>query len=115
MTTTEAEKRLSVISYMIATLIIQKTLSDEKQEILFTQFGINYNNEPPMFKKGSIIFKKEVEITAIDPRFSHFIFVFWRFRTNEQVVNKKKKLSIVHEDIISDSFWATHSYILGDK
>ncbi|CEP63977.1 tRNA guanylyltransferase LALA0_S09e06854g [Lachancea lanzarotensis] len=41
------------------------TLSSDKQEILFTKCGINYNNEPEIFKKGSLINKKG-EILHID-------------------------------------------------
>ncbi|SDA02792.1 BZ3500_MvSof-1268-A1-R1_Chr11-1g03159 [Microbotryum saponariae] len=32
----------------------QGTLSSEKQEMLFSRFGMNYNHEEEMFKKGSI-------------------------------------------------------------
>ncbi|CEP23693.1 THG1 [Cyberlindnera jadinii] len=48
MTTKEAEQRL------------MGTLSSDKNEILFSEFQINYNNEPEIFKKGSLIFKGEV-------------------------------------------------------
>lgn len=41
------------------------TVSSDKQEILFSRCGINYNNEPEMFKKGSLIYKKG-EIVHID-------------------------------------------------
>ncbi|AJS28303.1 BAH_G0019920.mRNA.1.CDS.1 [Saccharomyces cerevisiae] len=34
------------------------TFSNEKQEILFSECGINYNNEPEMFKKGSLVTRK---------------------------------------------------------
>lgn len=53
MTTREAENRLS------------GTVSSEKQEILFKDCKINYNNEPEMFKKGSLITRKG-EILHID-------------------------------------------------
>ncbi|QLL32234.1 hypothetical protein HG536_0C04030 [Torulaspora globosa] len=46
LTTQQAENRLS------------GTLSNEKQEILFTECGINYNNEPEMFKKGTMVTRK---------------------------------------------------------
>lgn len=49
----EAEHRLS------------GTLASEKQEILFSECNINYNNEPEMFKKGTLITKKG-EILHID-------------------------------------------------
>ncbi|AGO10483.1 AaceriABR031Cp [[Ashbya] aceris (nom. inval.)] len=53
LTPREAEQRLS------------GTLSSDKQEILFSECGINYNNEPEMFKKGSLINRKG-EIMHID-------------------------------------------------
>lgn len=46
LTTREAESRLS------------GTLSNEKQEILYSECGINYNNEPEMFKKGTLVTAK---------------------------------------------------------
>jgi len=38
------------------------TLSGDKNEILFSEFGVNYNNEPEQFRKGTTIVKKKVEI-----------------------------------------------------
>jgi tRNA(His) guanylyltransferase len=32
-------------------------LSADKNEILFSKFKINYNNEPDIYKKGSIVFR----------------------------------------------------------
>lgn len=49
----ESEKKLS------------GTLSSDKQEILFSECGINYNDEPEMYKKGSLINKKG-EVVHID-------------------------------------------------
>lgn len=53
MTTQEAEQKLN------------GTLSKEKNEILFSQCNINYNDEPEIFKKGSFI-NKSGEILHID-------------------------------------------------
>lgn len=33
------------------------TVSSDKNEILFKEFGINYNNEDDLFKKGSVVFR----------------------------------------------------------
>ncbi|CCK70131.1 tRNA guanylyltransferase KNAG_0D03850 [Huiozyma naganishii CBS 8797] len=46
MTPRESEQKLS------------GTVSSEKQEILFKECGINYNNEPEMYKKGTLITNK---------------------------------------------------------
>lgn len=60
----EAEKTLAVSSFMFESLVClfmlnmwQGTLAAEKNEILFSRFHINYNNEPEIFKKGSVIFR----------------------------------------------------------
>lgn len=33
------------------------TVSADKNEILFGEFGVNYNNEPDIYKKGSVVFR----------------------------------------------------------
>ena len=33
----------------------QGTLAADKNELLFLRFGINYNNEPEMYRKGSVV------------------------------------------------------------
>jgi tRNA(His) guanylyltransferase len=33
------------------------TVSSDKNEILFKEFGINYNNEPECFKKGTVLYR----------------------------------------------------------
>ena len=41
----------------------QGTLASDKNEILFSSFQINYNNERDIFKKGSIIYR---DVSSID-------------------------------------------------
>lgn len=58
----EAEKTLAVRVpfFCYGSFILtwyQGTLAADKNEIMFSRFKINYNNEPEMFKKGSIIFR----------------------------------------------------------
>ncbi|PNS19446.1 hypothetical protein CAC42_7290 [Sphaceloma murrayae] len=40
-----------------AELELKGTLSADKNEILFSRFGINYNKEPQVFKKGTVIYR----------------------------------------------------------
>lgn len=57
------------------------TNSSDKNEILFLDFNINYNNEPEIFRKGSVIIKTQNELN-------------------------KKHIEIQHIDIIkNDKFW----------
>ena len=35
------------------------TFSKDKNELLFSQFGINYNSEPEVYKRGTILIRVE--------------------------------------------------------
>jgi tRNA(His) 5'-end guanylyltransferase len=41
---------------------LQGTTADVKNNLLFEKFNINYNNIPPIFRKGSIAYRKQVSI-----------------------------------------------------
>jgi len=45
---------------------LKGTTSAEKNKILFEQFAINYNNEPDIFKKGTVAVKPEFEPMHVD-------------------------------------------------
>lgn len=79
-TNTEAEKRLC------------GTFSSDKNEILFSEFGTNYNNELDIFKKGTILLRKKIK----GPNSKHF----------------KQVILPLHEDLIGDKFWHDHHEIL---
>lgn len=62
-----------MLLYLIET---QGTLSADKNEILFSKFKINYNNEPEIYKKGSVIFREvgplsEMELDHIQLAYIH--------------------------------------------
>ncbi|KAL1302674.1 hypothetical protein AAFC00_003038 [Neodothiora populina] len=40
-----------------AELALKGTVSSDKNEILFSRFGINYNKEPEIWKKGNVIYR----------------------------------------------------------
>ncbi|KAH7086627.1 tRNAHis guanylyltransferase-domain-containing protein [Paraphoma chrysanthemicola] len=50
----EAEQRLS------------GTVSADKNEILFKEFGINYNNEPECFKKGTVLYRDFFPVSGLE-------------------------------------------------
>jgi tRNA(His) 5'-end guanylyltransferase len=70
-------------------------MSDYKNELLFSQFGINYNDLPAVMRKGSIIVKKVVEETM---ERSPGVFV----------QKRRKGFAVLHEDLIRDHFWIDH-------
>ncbi|KAI8479774.1 tRNA-histidine guanylyltransferase 1-like [Branchiostoma belcheri] len=99
MTNTQAEER------------IRHTFSADKNEILFSEFGINYNNEPEIYKKGTVLVWKKVEETvtrtcrtAEDP-----------VERPREVTKLRKKVVPLHTDIIGDVFWEEHPDILEEE
>ncbi|XP_030377636.1 probable tRNA(His) guanylyltransferase [Scaptodrosophila lebanonensis] len=76
---------------------LRGTFSADKNELLFQEFGINYNNMPAMYRKGTILLRKRV-VTG-------------------ELPDEKCRQAIVplHEDLISAQFWKTHSEILANK
>ncbi|GBG28065.1 tRNAHis guanylyltransferase [Hondaea fermentalgiana] len=98
------------------------TLSQDKHEIMFSSFGINYNNEPAQFRKGSVL-----------RRVMHPVPIPSAVRAEEEAVAKvsatsdasekhasasdlgrsppakktrlKRVIRVFHEDIIQDTFW----------
>jgi tRNA(His) guanylyltransferase len=75
--------------------MLKGTVSKDKHEILFKNYGINYNNEPVMFRKGTTLVRKLVPCEK-DGTMHQYIL----------------QLSC---DIIGDSFWKENSEILGLK
>lgn len=61
MSNTDAEQELKVSNCAsrdcLRTHLVQGTVSSDKNEILFSRFGINYNDEPEMFRKGSVLYR----------------------------------------------------------
>lgn len=115
-------------------------MAADKNEILFSRFGINYNNEPEIFKKGSVIFrdvstlmlqaglKRRANICQyelVDPA-SHNVAVTMDTlaepvqQSKTQNENDKKRRSkarivVEHMDIIKDEFWDRRPWILSNK
>ena len=114
---------------------LKTTVSGDKNEILFARFGINYNNEPKMFRKGSIVYREynvsfqetpnvdssqsatngetvstsELQSSAIPESVS---------KTQQEKLRKAKaKATVVvsHMDIIKDDFWNQRPWILSGK
>ena len=47
---------------------LKGTLSNDKNEILFSQFNINYNNQPEVYKKGSLIIRVKKLVSERPPK-----------------------------------------------
>ncbi|KAH8928608.1 tRNAHis guanylyltransferase [Atractiella rhizophila] len=90
------------------------TVSSQKHEILFSRFGMNYNEEPEMFKKGSLLVWEEVEEAVAPPiapkaenENQHTSEEKEKHRKERKRKEKKSfRIAVVHEDMLKDEFWA---------
>ena len=78
----------SGLSHQEAQTKLRGTVTADKNEILFSQFEINYNNLPAGHKKGSIVFRKK---------------------------RKSAMTEVQHVDIIQDKFWDDKPWLLGEN
>ncbi|EDW11785.2 probable tRNA(His) guanylyltransferase [Drosophila mojavensis] len=74
---------------------LRGTLSSDKNELLFQEFGINYNTLPAMYRKGTILLRKRVVIGSQDEQ------------------KGRQAIVPIHEDLIGNEFWKQHTEILG--
>lgn len=118
--------------------ILSKTLSNEKNEILFSQFGVNYNNEPAMFRRGSILLRRTVLVDKVvggngvsadndcdssaspvsDDPSRQKVAAEDSASPNPRrpspgtvIKVKRKRVAVVHDDLISDTFWSENEDI----
>ncbi|CAH2355585.1 tRNA(His) guanylyltransferase [[Candida] railenensis] len=87
---------------------LKGTLAADKNEILFKEFGINYNNEPEIFKKGSILVRENPSLLAVPEDGSN---LSERQKQREMKKLRKSKIELYHIDIIKEDFWSTRQYI----
>ncbi|XP_068451521.1 probable tRNA(His) guanylyltransferase [Clinocottus analis] len=95
LTTAQAEQRL------------KGTLAKDKNEILFSEFDINYNNESALHKKGTtLIWEKRDETVTKRKRLPN------GEETDVAVTRSRRTVHTHHCDIIGQQFWAQHPDIL---
>uniref|UniRef100_A0A0E0HHB1 tRNA(His) guanylyltransferase n=1 Tax=Oryza nivara TaxID=4536 RepID=A0A0E0HHB1_ORYNI len=78
--------------------ILKGTLSKDKNELLFQQFHLNYNNEPAVFRKGSCTYRQKVEESA-------------DAEGRENTTRERWDVIVAHADMGTE-FWRKHPYIL---
>lgn len=76
---------------------LKGTFSRDKHSILFDKFQINYNAEPEIFKKGSILLWSKAKTVADPPP------VDSKTKANDMV--EESQIILVHEDLIKDQWW----------
>jgi tRNA(His) guanylyltransferase len=73
---------------------LRGTLAEEKNELLFSRFGINYAELPALERRGSVVYRRR-EGGEVKPG----------------VVRERSRTLVEHVDIIGDAFWATQCSI----
>ena len=76
---------------------LKGTLSGDKNEILYSEFGINYNNEPLQYRKGTTIIKKKVELSS---------------ENGAGGTKMRTKTFELDCDIIGDEFWNENPHLV---
>ncbi|KAF1349432.1 tRNAHis guanylyltransferase, partial [Lizonia empirigonia] len=105
----EAEQRLS------------GTVSADKNEILFKEYGINYNNEPECFKKGTILYRDSESAKNIRDPTSNEVSggrptqLSRTQKDKDRKKRRKAKILMEHIDLIKDDFWEERPWILSGK
>lgn len=82
---------------------LRGSLAADKNELLFSRFGINYNNEPAMFRKGSLLIREPYDEPIVDTR------------TGEPAVRRRRRVVPLHVDIIGEQFWTEHPDVLASN
>ncbi|KAL8705459.1 MAG: hypothetical protein Q9201_001440 [Fulgogasparrea decipioides] len=106
MGTTEAEEAL------------KGTNAADKNEILFSRFGINYNNEPEQYKKGSLYgTQKPGPLNSNVPQSQkdQGVEPSKTEREKEKKARAKAEIKLEFVDIISDVFWEARPWLLPDN
>ncbi|XXH05676.1 hypothetical protein Hte_012111 [Hypoxylon texense] len=102
--------------------LLKGTLAADKNEVLFSKFQINYNNEPEIFKKGSVIYR---DYELVEPG-SHDVAKeadelaepVQQSKTqseNDRKRRTKARVLVDHLDIIKDDFWERRPWLLSNK
>lgn len=101
------------------------TVSKEKNELLWSEFGINYAKENEMFRKGSTFLRQVVKsepeqscsaVTKDENQETSTTTGDEPFRDVSEKKRKKKKVKqeivLCHLDMIGDEFWKNEQYPL---
>jgi len=90
------------------------TNSSDKNEILFTEHGTNYNNEIEQFKKGTLVaLPKEVfDESLVNAARVLALKENKKKQSNTSYAERDIEFRVLSEDIINEKFWNENSYLI---
>jgi tRNA(His) guanylyltransferase len=122
------------MTHTAAEEFLKGTVSGDKNEILWSKFGINYNNEPEMYKKGSVVFREyaledeaSTRGSVKEDKAGDDLGEDTDERTGmsdpisktqaEKIRKARRKARVVtkHVDIIRDEFWVRRPWLRSGK
>jgi tRNA(His) guanylyltransferase len=93
--------------------LLKGTVLSDKNEILWSRFGINYNNEPEMFKKGSIVLR---EYSLRDSTVPYMEEPLSKTQAEKQRKARQKAMTVtLHLDLIKEDFWDQRPWLKTGK
>lgn len=105
---------------------LRGTVSSTKHEILHSRFGMNYNNLPARFRRGSILVREQVvpdtctllatglEKAAGSPDVENSSSPEPSTRRPPKKPKAQFRVELLHCDIIGDEFWDQRPYLLAE-
>ncbi|KAK6174339.1 hypothetical protein SNE40_017637 [Patella caerulea] len=88
---------------------LKGTLSSDKNEILYSEFDINYNTLPELYRKGTVLIRNKETDGSNEARSKS------SFSNSHKSNLFSPRISVLHVDIIGESFWREHPEILNSK
>jgi tRNA(His) guanylyltransferase len=76
------------------------TLTADKNELLFADFGVSYAALPPAHRKGSVLRRRRAEAHVKT------------LPDGTPVMRMRTEVLVEHKDIIGDAFWTEHPELL---
>lgn len=82
------------------------TFSADKNELLFSEFGINYNAEPAMWRKGTTLVRKRMRVPEE--------LLAAAVGDERPATDEKERMFVVpmHRDLIQERFWQKNAELL---
>jgi tRNA(His) guanylyltransferase len=120
------------MSQTAAEEFLKGTVAADKNEILWSRFGLNYNNELEMFKKGSVVLREYALENAVpqstedechsralqeaDEESGAATEVLSKTQAERwRKARRKAKVVTLHVDVIRDNFWDQRPWLRSGK
>ncbi|MCJ1322904.1 tRNA-His guanylyltransferase [Xylographa vitiligo] len=101
---------------------LKGTVAADKNEILFTKYGINYNEEPEIFRKGSFVYRDFDVLDTPSKRDGldecRPVLSGPASKTQQERERRKGAKTIIlveHLDLIKDDFWHRRPWLLSGR